>query len=71
MQLDRGHVVAALREQGSGEAADRAERELGDLVDTRVQADLLRELGLDPDHRAQGGRLAVQGRRSEPAGGTA
>lgn len=41
------------------EQADRARSVLGDAVDTPDDAGLLRELGIDPDHRAQGGGLAA------------
>ena len=47
--IDRSHVVQALRSGG------RAEEELAVHVDTVRDADLFRELGLDPDSRAQGG----------------
>ena len=52
--IDRSHVVQALRSGG------RAEEELAVHVDTVRDADLLRELGLDPDSRAQGGGLALR-----------
>ena len=60
MQIDRDHVVQALRAGGRRDEAERAERELDVLVDTVRDADLLRELGLDPDSRAQGGGLALR-----------
>jgi hypothetical protein len=60
VQIDREHVVQALRAGGRHEEAARAERELGVHVDTVRDADLLRELGLDPDSRAQGGGLALR-----------
>jgi hypothetical protein len=56
--IDRSHVVQALRSGGRAEQARRAEEELDVHVDTVRDADLLRELGLDPDRRAQGGGLA-------------
>ena len=60
MQIDRGHVVQVLRAGGRRDEAERAERELDVLVDTVRDADLLRELGLDPDSRARGGGLALR-----------
>jgi hypothetical protein len=58
--IDRSHVVQALRSGGRAEEARRAEEELDVHVDTVRDADLLRELGLDPDGRAQGGGLALR-----------
>jgi hypothetical protein len=58
--IDRSHVVQALRSGGRAEEARRAEEELDVHVDTVRDADLLRELGLDPDSRAQGGGLALR-----------
>jgi hypothetical protein len=49
-----------LRAGGRRDEAERAERELDVLVDTVRDADLLRELGLDPDSRARGGGLALR-----------
>ncbi|HST97766.1 MAG TPA: hypothetical protein VLJ85_08960 [Geodermatophilus sp.] len=60
MQIDRDHVVQVLRAGGRRDEAERAERELDVLVDTVRDADLLRELGLDPDSRARGGGLALR-----------
>ena len=60
MLIDRSHVVQVLRGNGREEQARRAEAELDVQVDTVRDADLLRELGLDPDHRAQGGGLALR-----------
>jgi hypothetical protein len=59
--IDRSHVVQALRSGGRAEEARRAEEELDVHVDTVRDADLLRELGIDPDSRAQGGGLALRG----------
>jgi hypothetical protein len=58
--VDRSHVVQALRSGERAEEARRAEEELDVHVDTVRDADLLRELGLDPDSRAQGGGLALR-----------
>jgi hypothetical protein len=60
VQIDRDHVVQVLRAGGRRDEAERAERELAVLVDTVRDADLLRELGLDPDSRARGGGLALR-----------
>jgi hypothetical protein len=49
-----------LRAAGRTEQARRAEEELDVTVDTVRDADLLRELGIDPDSRAQGGGLALR-----------
>lgn len=59
MRIDREHVVHVLRDSGRLEESDRARRELGPEVDTDRDADLLRDLGIDPDSRARGGGLAV------------
>src|SRR3954447_7152040 len=60
MNVDRSHVVQALRAGGRTEQARRAEKVLDVEVDTVRDADLLRELGIDPDSRAQGGMLALR-----------
>jgi hypothetical protein len=60
VEIDREHVVQVLRSGGREEQARRAEEELDVLVDTVQDADLLRELGLDPDSRAQGGGIALR-----------
>jgi len=60
VQIDRDHVIQVLRAGGRRDEAERAERELDVLVDTVRDADLLRELGLDPDSRARGGGLALR-----------
>ena len=66
MIVDRSHVVQALRTYGLAQQADRAQRDLDVRVDTERDAETLRDLGLDPDSRAQGGALAVL--RDGPAG---
>jgi hypothetical protein len=58
VRIDREHVVQALRAAGRTDEARRAEAVLDVDVDTVRDADLLRELGSDPDSRAQGGNLA-------------
>jgi hypothetical protein len=60
VRIDRSHVVQALRAGGRPEEAKRAEEVLDVDVDTVRDADLLRELGIDPDSRAQGGGLALR-----------
>jgi hypothetical protein len=60
VRIDRSHVVQVLRAGGRHEEAERAEEVLDVDVDTVRDADLLRELGIDPDSRAQGGGLALR-----------
>ncbi len=60
MLIDRWHVIQVLRSGGRTEQARRAEETLGATVDTVRDAELLRELGIDPDHRAQGGGYALR-----------
>jgi hypothetical protein len=60
VRIDRSHVVQALSSAGRAEQARRAEDELDVEVDTVRDADLLRDLGLDPDSRAQGGGIALR-----------
>ncbi|MGY1609255.1 MULTISPECIES: hypothetical protein [unclassified Geodermatophilus] len=59
MLIDRWHVIQTLRAGGKPEEAGRAERILDVEVDTVRDADLLRDLGIDPDRRAMGGGLAL------------
>ncbi len=47
MLLPREMVVERLRARGDLDGAERAERELGEKVDTEGDADLLAELGVD------------------------
>jgi hypothetical protein len=58
--VDREHVVQVLADAGRAEQARRAAEVLDVEVDTDRDADLLRELGIDPDSRAQGGGLAIR-----------
>jgi hypothetical protein len=60
VQIDRSHVLQVLRASGRVDQARRAEEELDVLVDTVRDADRLRDLGIDPDSRAQGGGLALR-----------
>lgn len=54
MQIPKGMVVERLRAAGATDAADRAESELPEKVDTERDADLLRGLDLDPQELADG-----------------
>jgi hypothetical protein len=47
MLLPKEMVVEQLRARGDLDAAERAERELGEKVDTDADAGLLSELGVD------------------------
>lgn len=60
MQIDRSHVVQTLRSGGRIDQAQRAEEVFDVLVDTVRDAERLRDLGIDPDSRAQGGGLALR-----------
>jgi len=48
VEIDRQEIVDELRGRGENEAADRAERELPEVVDTDTHADLLHQLGIKP-----------------------
>ncbi len=48
MEINRDRIVELLREEGEGERAARAERELPEVVDIERDAGLLEGLGLDP-----------------------
>jgi hypothetical protein len=54
MQIPKGMVVERLRSAGSTDAAERADAELPEHVDTDRDAEALRELGLDPGELAEG-----------------
>ena len=47
MNLDKQDLVRMLRAQGDNDAADRAERELPDQIDTDRDGDALAGIGLD------------------------
>lgn len=47
MRLEKGQVVAMLRNRGDVQEARRAEAELPDLVDTEEHLALLTSLGVD------------------------
>ncbi|MGY1620271.1 hypothetical protein ACI797_26325 [Geodermatophilus sp. SYSU D00691] len=65
MRIDREHVLQVVRSLGTREQVERAERELGPEVDTEGDADLLRELGVDPGSMGQGGTLSPLPRRDD------
>lgn len=48
MEIDRQEIVDQLRGRSEDDAADRAERELPEQVDTDEDADLLHSLGINP-----------------------
>jgi len=48
MQLDKQMILDLLRQRGDQQAADQADRELPDQVDTDQHAGVLDRLGLDP-----------------------
>ena len=59
MQIDKETVLSLLREQGKGEEAEQASRELPDQVDTERDAGLLQRFGIQPEEllgRFTGGR---------------
>ncbi len=59
MQIDKETVLSLLREQGKGEEAEQASRELPDQVDTERDASLLQRFGIQPEDllgRFTGGR---------------
>ncbi|MGY1683120.1 hypothetical protein [Geodermatophilus sp. SYSU D01176] len=59
MLIDRSTVVQTLRAEGRTEEARRAEQVLDVEVDTVRDAEILRDLGIDPDRRAMGGGPAL------------
>ena len=48
MEIERQEIVDQLRGRSEDEAADRAERELPEQVDTDDDAALLHQLGINP-----------------------
>jgi hypothetical protein len=48
MEIDRQEIVDQLRGRGEDDMADRAERELPEVVDTDEHAELLHRLGINP-----------------------
>jgi hypothetical protein len=54
MQIPKAMIVERIRTQQGGEAAERADEQLPEKVDTERDADLLRSFDLDPDQVADG-----------------
>jgi hypothetical protein len=54
MQIPKAMVVERIRTAGGAEAADRADAELPEKVDTERDAELLRRFDLDPRELAEG-----------------
>jgi hypothetical protein len=54
MQIPKGMVVERIRTSVGADAADRADAELPEKVDTERDADLLRSFQLDPAQLADG-----------------
>jgi hypothetical protein len=54
MQIPKGMVVERIRTSGDAAAADRADAELPEKVDTERDAELLRRFNLDPQQLADG-----------------
>ncbi|MFC7487482.1 hypothetical protein ACOCJ7_16945 [Knoellia sp. CPCC 206453] len=48
MEIDRQEIIDQLRGRNENEVADRAARELSELVDTDEHAALLHQLGINP-----------------------
>jgi hypothetical protein len=54
MQIPKAMLVERIRSDAGSEAADRADAELPEKVDTDADADILRSFGLDPAEVANG-----------------
>jgi hypothetical protein len=54
VQIDRHHIVDALRNRGDHEKADRAEAELPEKVDTEQHAEKLSQLDILIDNLGMG-----------------
>jgi hypothetical protein len=54
MQIPKAMVVERIRSAGGAAAADRADAELPEKVDTERDAELLRRFDLDPTELAEG-----------------
>jgi hypothetical protein len=54
MQIPKGMVVERIRSTGGPEAAERADAELPEKIDTERDVDLLRSFDLDPQELADG-----------------
>ena len=48
MQFDKSQIIDMLQSEGDDAKASQAETELPDQVDTDKDADLLSEIGIDP-----------------------
>ena len=48
MEIDKQEIIDQLRGRDEDEVADRAERELPEVVDTDEHAALLHQLGINP-----------------------
>jgi hypothetical protein len=48
MQFDKQEIIKLLREQGQHDKASKAEQQLPDQVDHEQHADLLQQVGLNP-----------------------
>jgi len=60
MLIDRSHVLQVLRARGKLAEAEEAERVLPVQIDSERDRQLLLDLGIDPDSRAEGGALATE-----------
>jgi len=54
VQIPKGMVVERIRASGDSDAAERANAELPEKVDTERDAELLRGFNLDPQQLADG-----------------
>ena len=52
MQIPKGMVVERIRAAGDTEAADRADAELPEKVDTEQEPELLSQFDIDPERMA-------------------
>ncbi len=48
MEIDKREVIKLLREKGKTDKAEQAEKQLPDKVDPEKHADLLKQLGVNP-----------------------
>lgn len=48
MQIDKQQIIDMLRNRGANDQADQAQSTLPDQVDTDQHADMLNQLGIDP-----------------------
>jgi hypothetical protein len=54
MDIPREMIIQTLRGRGDFDAAERAERELPEKVDTDIDAGLLTEFAIEPDEIEEG-----------------